>query len=279
MKTGDPLFTHLVHQVDFDVALDFAYAGSSQIAGTYDVSADVTSTSGWSHHLTLMSARSFSGDHATGSAVLDLNEISQLQREFARETGLDPAGTNVAVTSHVHAAGSADGTAVTLDNAATMNFSFSDVAFLPAHGDASTPSNSAAAIGTKSGAVAIAGRHATALKVGPAEVPFTAARVLSILGIAAFLAGAALALRAHARRVALGETAAIDARYGPLLVTADDIPGGQDRSVVTVESMRMLARLAQQHDQLILHARNARRDEYAVLTDSAVYRYRATQPA
>ena len=272
VNTGDPIFTRLVKTVD--IGLDYtlhADEAPRQVTGTYQVVANVSSATGWSHSVALTPVRAFSGSRLHAQAPLRLEALQALEARFSRETGLVTTAAAISIAPRVHIQGVIAHTPFSGNVASKLDFQL-----LP---DEMTPASSAdaakGASAQRAGSVMIATMRRADVELWKFNVPGDAARVALLVALALGLAGAAALLAIDRRRVALGEIDAINRRYGRLLIAVDAIPPTGDRTMVRVESMRALARLAHLNEQPIVHASRPGGHRFALATDGVMYHYDA----
>jgi signal peptidase I len=272
---GDTVYEKLVSRVNVNLASDFVYRGSSHVDGTYDIVADVGGGSGMHGSIPLAVHQPLTGDHLHVSAPLDLHAVRDLLAQFASETGLGAPQATVDVVASVHLDGVLDRQKIAIDNAAKIEFTYTPVVFGPAAlPGAPSHDNRQPVVATKSGVLGgSGGTRGGTVSLGITKVPVGVARLASIFAMAFVLAAAAVAARMHRRRLRGGELGAIESRYRRYLVPTTQIPVMRDRAVVEVASMNVLVRLAEAQAEVILHASTGPGEEFAVVTDSAVYVY------
>jgi hypothetical protein len=273
VDTGDPIFTRLVTKVDIGLRYDLrSDAATKGVRGTYQVMADVASATGWSQSIPLTAKRSFSGSAFTAHAPLRLAQLQALEARFSDETGLATTTATVTITPRVHALGEIAATSFSGDATAKLVLQLSPQSMTTA---APGTADADAADTTRNGSVTIATAQPAGMTLGMLTLPPDTARLLLFLAFAGALAAAAATLAIDRRRVTLGELDAIQRRYGRLLIAVDTIPHPSGRSSVRVESMRSLARLAEVHQQPIVHAETADGHRFVLATDAIVYSYDA----
>jgi signal peptidase I len=273
VRTGDPIFTQLVKRVDINLGYDFrAAANAHRVEGTYDVIAVIASGNGWHRSLSLARARPFSGDRLHATATLDLGTIRSLETRFTEETGLDASQAVVSIAPHVRVTGNIAGAPISADIASKLDFQLSPVEMILKSAAVGTDATQA----TKDGSVTITTVRAHALSLWKVDVSAELARLLSLIAAALVIGTAAAITSLDRRRITRGEVTAIIGRYGRLLIATRSLPPTDERTMIRVDSMRALARLANLHEELIIHASASGRHRFALFTDTAVYVYEAT---
>jgi signal peptidase I len=270
VKTGDPVFTKLVRNVNFELGIKTGFEGQAAIVqGTYDIDATVATGNGWKRTVALATNVPFTGPDVRGAAPLDLDAIDQLLAQFSTETGLDAATADISVRPHVHTTGIFDGTKVTLDNNdAHLDFRLG-AGMLRLGGKDDEPAKPP----LKNGGVPRISAQSNMVAIGPLELSVDTLRAITLVAFAGVFAGAAFALSAHQKRRDRGEVGAILARYGSFLVDTPEPPRAGGRTVVRMGSMRALARIADRQEELVLHGPTATGHRFEVVTDGAIYVY------
>jgi signal peptidase I len=271
VHTGDPVFTKMIPAVTFD--LNYAFTTPQglvhEVRGTSQIVAQVSTAANWQREIPLTAVRTFGGDKLHRTATLDLGALRAIQLAFTAETGLDASTASVRVVGKVHLDGTAEGTPIAGDLAPKVDFTLTPVELIP-----KLPSDGTAAAGlsvTKTGSVVQAIPRPRTFGLGPVRIPNGPARLLTLLLLAAVLAGCIVAFSLDRERPTKDAAARIVARYRHLLVTADAIPALHRRPVVRVDSMRDLARLAKLHDELVVHADESGVHRFALFTDPVAY--------
>ena len=271
ITTGDPIFLRLADHLGIVVDYTFHSAVASRhVRGTYQVMADVESATGLSRSVPLGGEKAFSGGHVHGVAMLDLEQLLALEARFSDETGLATTQATVSVKASVHVAGDLASAPFSGDVKSNMDFQLTAVEMTPI----SAGARSAGAINS-AGSVATAGVQAGELTLWKLHLSAENARLALLVAFALALCGFAAVLVTDRKRVALGEVDAIVRRYGRLLIPVTAVPPPGDRGVVNVDSMRALSRLAELHEQPIVHAAGTRAHRFALSTDTIVYCYEA----
>jgi signal peptidase I len=271
IATGDPVFTRLVDRVGIDLDYGFRSAASARhVAGTYQMIMNIKSATGLSRSVPLTPTRPFAGNHVRGHATLDLNQVRALETRFSNETGLATSQATVTVEAGVRIAGKLATTPFSGAVTTKMDFQLTAIEMIPS-------SASARSAGTvkSAGSVVSASVRAGELSLWKLHLAAETARLALLVAFALALAAAATVLAVDRKRIALGELDAILRRYGRILIPVSSVPRPGDRGVVQVESMRALARLAELHEQPIVHAAAARSHRFALSTDTSVYCYDA----
>jgi signal peptidase I len=280
VRTGDPVFLHLVDRLDVEVhytitsgGLSPASASEPVVRGTIGASAEVTGPGGWTGHLTSVRPVDFSGSSANVAVPLDLTKLPALEQAFGSETGVSLVDPDIVVTPVVHVHGTMSG--VTLNDIfkPTLTFQVSgqvlDVTTTSAGNGGSNSGQMAANLagsvehGTLIPAhMSILGRS---LAVGTARQLGLTGLLLSVL----LLFGAVFWRR---RRLGMEESDRIRATYGRDLVSLSSNPESAAPFVVDVETFDELAQLARRYDCVILQWAHTDGRTYYVESGTTLYR-------
>ncbi len=249
-----PVFRKLTDGVD----VHYAYQGNP---GSVTVTAELSSQGGWRSSVALIPATAFPGNRYEDTVHLDLKAIDARAQAAAAATGIPTGPVTIALTTRVHNATGDD--------------------FQPALKFNLTPLQLNLAGGPNDLTVTRTGRSDTAPASPPAigvagvTVPVAAARVLSLIALAAAaLAGTALVLFAR-RRAPRGETETIRRRYGSMLARVQPMPIPAGHRVIDVTTFPTLAKLADRYGLLVLHWARSDVETFIVQDENTTYRYRA----
>lgn len=265
VQTGDSVFLKLVDVIDVQVASDFVAAGAHDVAGTIGLHAEVRDDAGWQQRLELAPPVAFRGTHAETSGRLDLRTLSERVTRARMLTGESNRVTTVDVVADVAVTGALGNQSIDVGAAPRLSFRLDSLRLTPAAEDAFEPS--------VAGAVQVAQHTSRRVEVAGVGLPVSSARrfgiVVSLIGGCGALV-AAMAMRRHLRN----EPDRIAVRYGGRVVPVRAVDADNGRTILEVDAMRDLVRLADQHGTLLLHERDADGDTYRFDIDGLTYRYR-----
>lgn len=293
-STGEPLFTHLVNDVDLRFDYTFATKARHSLTGRGSFLLLMVASDGWHRTLTLGSPTYFKGDRATIASTLDLGSLLELMHDIEANTRVD-SGFTFTLMPTVTVSGSVENVPLSTSFSPTLQFSLDsgEVSLEGIESLASakhelltgggtggagplTPSVSGSATGSQ--------LEPGTLALGPVHVPVSTARTLALgaIGVilAALLAALALirpvlALMAPRRR---DEAATIRARYRHLIVPVERVSQLPGVAVIDVADMDALARIAEHYDRSILHEATAEGDAFWVTDESGQFRYALGAP-
>lgn len=275
IKTNDPIFLSIVHQLDVHIAYRLDSSASSTVAGTMEVLLNLTGPGGWSRQLVLVPSTHFVGDRTSTDVTLNLRQLQKLMTRIATLTGngaFEELTATVQPVAHVN--GKLGGHPLSASYEPGLGFHFQGPVLQPTAPPSSATGASAQAPNyTKSqpGVVATPGTAPATLTVLGVSPQIVLLRWISLLGLLA--SGAATAFFYLSRRSEpFQETAHIQSKYGHLIVP---IVAGEDLGwpPVDVPSIKSLVRLAESGQRLILHTRSDNVDTYLVNDEGTVYRY------
>ncbi len=287
--TGEPLFTHLVNDVNLRFDYTFATDAKHALSGRGSFLLLMVASDGWHRTLQLGSPTYFRGDHAIIRSTLDLGALLELTHSIEASTHVDSAYT-FTLMPIVTASGTVESVPLRATFSPAIQFSF-DSGEVSLEGGESLASSrnklltgaSASAGGplkpSASGSATGSQPEPNTLPLGPWHMSVSTARTLALSAIgvilAALLAALALirpilALMAPQRR---DEAASILARYGGLIIPVAHITPLRGVPVIDVADMDALARIAEHYDRSILHETTAAGSAFWVADESGQFRY------
>ncbi|HUA47600.1 MAG TPA: signal peptidase I [Solirubrobacteraceae bacterium] len=282
IRTGDPIFLSLVHQLAIPVHYTFTSGAGHNILGTEEIVLQLTSQSGWGRTMVLTPPTRFTGDSTSTVVPLDLGRLESLVGKVAGVTGMPTSGYTIAIEPKIHISGAVGGQPLNLNFDPAMNFEVEPLQLVPESASTtsgSSTASSAAGAGSSPSALTATqpGRVGTPIST-PASITFlgvsvnvSALRWISLLGLV-MSAIAALLLYLRKRGEPFEESVRIQSQYGHLIVP---VVTGEDLGwpPVDVPNIKALARLAESGQRLILHSRSDDVDTYMVNDEGTVYRY------
>jgi signal peptidase I len=279
VRTGDPIFLTLVHQLGVHVNYQFVSAAPNNLIGTEKIILRLTGQSGWSHRVVLTPATRFTGDSTQAVVTLDIRRIQSLLGRVSSLTGMLGSDYTISVVPELHITGTVGGHPLNTSFSPTLNFGFGGVQLL-AQGVSGTASSAGppsagtapgALSATRGGAFGTPGTAPTTITVIGISPEVSLLRWVSILGLLLSAACAAL-LYLRKRGEPFDEGVRIQSQYGHLIVP---VVAGEDLGwpPVDVPNIKALVRLAESGQRLILHSRAAGVDTYMVNDEGTVYRY------
>jgi signal peptidase I len=262
VRSGDPLFFNLLHDVSVGFEYKLDAADARDVRGTAALSAVLADGRGWRRTIVLEPQTSFTGSAVALRGTLDLDRIQSLLHLFQEQTGVEGDSYSLRIVPRVQARGVVADAPVSTSYAPALAFRV-DTNGMQLDTKSLDRSDPGALPRTVS-------NHLPKLLFG---LPVGMARLIGGLGLLAALAGALLAYLRITRGRSRDEAAWIEARYGSLLVSGSARHRLWDETVVTVDSFDALARIARTHDRLVLHERVDGGHLYSLEDAGVLYRY------
>jgi len=277
ISTGQPLFLSLVQEAAVRFAYRFESKTPNHLSGRVSLSAKLAAPDGWQHTLPLAAPQPFTGGTASVEGALDLVEAKALVSDVAKLSSASGQTYTLTLTPHVRVAGTVDGRPIQETFAPSLPFLLDSNQLQLQPGTAGGPASATLLTQSTSGS-------------GPVLVPNTItlpklrlavarARRLSLYGVAGTLVLLLGSQLVWLCRRARDEAAAIDHRFGELIIDVTDTPQGLELPTVTLGSIDSLAQIAQQAGRMILHLRHEQSDVYFVEDNGFVYTFQTTAPA
>jgi len=269
-----PIYFRLANQVRVAFDYDLQATGASDVAGTYRLVAVVGDGRGWRRTMVLRPTAGFSGPSFHAAGALSLSGVQALIGRFEEATGLEGSAYELRIRAEAQVRAVMDGVGVRDEFAPELVFDVDDHAVrprTPERGDPFRPVETATAPRPVTGPnrVRLLGLSAdvTALRV--------AGLLLGVFGLAT------LAVALAARRTAPVESPAqrIALRYGSRILDVERIEPRPDERIVRMTDIRDLARIAENLDAPILHAREGGLHRYLVQEGATTYTYELADTA
>jgi signal peptidase I len=273
VKTGDPIFLDLVHQLAVKVDYTLTTSASHSVSGTERVLLRLTGPTGWTRSIILAPATKFTGDHTSTDVALDIPRVQSLLDQVQKLTGIPAmSGYTIAVVPQVHIKATVAGQPVKTSYDPALSFGLGPLQLEPGSSAAGSGSQSGGGVRqSRNGSVSSASKTSNTLNVLGVSPSVEMLRWSSLLGLV--LAGVGVLLTFLLKRSEpFEETVRIQAQYGHMIVP---IVGGEDLGwpPVDVPTINALVRLAESSDRLILHNRSDNIDTYLLNDEGTVYRY------
>ena len=280
VRTGDPLFTHVVHSIQLAFAYRFASSAPHRLAARGALSATVASTSGWRTTIPLSASTPLHGNSGTIRARMDLDSLLALVSRVESATAVRGSYT-LTIAPRITLAGEVAGTPLSGTFAPASKFALNSLEIRPVAANGA-PSEAAQAPTSfehsEAGATEAKLSRPAQLAVGPLSMTVTAARAIALSGLAVVAACALAAALVLARPRRRGPTAAILSRYGSLIVPVSTVWQQPGVPMIDVEDIDSLARIAAHYERSILHERAEYGDAFWVCDESGQFRYAVLDP-
>jgi uncharacterized protein DUF5305 len=276
VRTGDTVFTKLVHRLTFTADYRFDSALPHALRSRAKFVATLQSQQGLSRTFPLERTRAFTGDRWRGRGTLDLDGIRAAIDGYERSTGVLGDSYTIDVSALVYSHGVVGGESVQTTFAPTpVAFSLDAMKLKlldPVQtGAADAPPPDPLHV-TASGSVV----HTApaSLTLGPMHVGVARTRTIGLIGAAGSLLVALLGLALLLARGQGGgdELSRILRRYDSWLIqVASPLAAAQVVELTTIES---LGRLAEYYDRAILHHADGGSHTFAIEREGTLYCYR-----
>jgi signal peptidase I len=277
VTTADPIFTQIVHQVDFS----FDYATDASMNGTLALTAALVGPSGWTTPLGTGPVASVRDGKGVATVSVDLATAQAALDQFTTATGVKAASTALVITPAVKVVGATAGHPIS--GTFTGNLTMSDTAdqLVVASSEPASSSSGSASDGAKAPNplvtsspldVKVASNRPRTVPVLGHHISVTVARIaLGVLVLATICW--VLAMLIGSRDAGRAEDDVISAlrQYGDRIVDAESIP--LEGPIVELTSLAALHSVAERYDRVILHTVRGERHSYVVRDELSWYRY------
>ncbi|MEA2219851.1 MAG: signal peptidase [Solirubrobacteraceae bacterium] len=271
--TGDTIFLRLAHRVRVRVDYRLVTAAPHRLTRTMRIAARLTSPSGWTRDVTLLSPTRFEGDAVSSEVTLDMTRLRALVDRAQTLTGSTTGGAyTLAIVPRVDLAGTLGGQPLTSDFGPQLSFAVDDLQMRPSGSTA--PGVMGGFTPRRSRTVAVAASVPATLGDGGHALPVAVVRWIALVGT--LLAAVGLVLGSLARLRGLADpNAQIQSRYEHLIVPISGIALDPHHPPIEVTSFGALAQLAERSERLILHHHRDDGDTYLIDDEGTLYRYQA----
>jgi hypothetical protein len=271
VQTGEPVFRQITSAVDVQFAYHLAAEQPSVVRGSSRLVAEVSDTSGWKRVIELQPSTEFSGTAFTAQGSVDLARIQALIDNFERQTGIQRQQYALALVAHTVVEGSLSGQELRDEFAPRLEFLLDRQQLqLAQAGGKNEPLAQ-----SRQGLLKRTSQQPNTLILLGLTLEVASARRVAVAGLCLALSGGLLLGYLMSRAKQAGEPARIQHRYGPLLIAIrDSQPGGG--ATIDVSTIDDLAKLAEQHGLMIMHAQNGAEHNYFVYDGKLSYRYQLT---
>ena len=280
LVTGDPVYLKAVSALRVTYAYSIAASGAPEgFTGAEQLVATVSNGLGLARDVPLEPVQHFAGSAFRTTATLDLATLEAVAATFDSFLGTSGASYTVSLSPHVVVRGRLGAVPLKaiFDEPTKFTMTPSELVTAGTTGASRSVALGKPVVTGSSGSVPLpAGRPAT-LFLG---FTVSAARILSLVLLAASLAaGALLGLPLLREAISDDERVRIATRHGSTLVEVDALPDSGGLAVVDLSSFEGLVHVARRLECPILHRRAHAADDYAVVDNGTLYRYRLADAA
>jgi signal peptidase I len=270
VRPGEPIFPKLTCFMNVGFTYNLTGSGLGQVNGSQQMFARVSDAqSGWQRTIPMSQTTAFGGSSYFATSTLDLCQVQSLVSLVEQETGLHPNTYTLEIITHVEFAGSLAGNAVSDTFDPTLVFKFDKAHFYlaPAAGQVD-PLHS-----TKAGIAGNPNPQANTLSVGGLNLDIRMLRVICLLGLSFSVLGLSLIGILFYNIASPDQEARIRLKYGALLVDIFERDLELAASIININSMEDLVKLAERHGSMILHMKKGAADHYLVQYNGTAYRH------
>jgi signal peptidase I len=297
LVTGDPVYPALVPALDVAASYRVTTSAGAALEGTRSVDAVLATQDGWTRTIPLVPPRPFRGDGFDVTAHLDLAEFARVIRDVEAATQVPIGGYTLTVRVDVHLSGAVAGQPVDQRVAPALAFTVNDhVVRLARSGtpDAGGAQAAGPSATGGSGSDGRAGRPQVTETAGSVQVPDRVPSAFTLRGhrvlttelrwwppaVGGVLVLVFLALAGRGRRQGRGddEFARRLTQYQPHLLRTEQVPPVNGRTVIDLESIDALARVAERYERFILHSECGPEHNFVVDDGTSLYRFRTVAP-
>jgi signal peptidase I len=282
LVTGDPVYLALVPALDVAGSYRLTTSAAAALGGTRAVDAVLSTPDGWSRTMPLVPSSPFSGNAFDVTAHLDLAEFTRVIRAVESATQVPIGGYTLTVRFDVHLAGSVAGQPVDQRIAPALTFAVDDHLVRLTQTQSGAPATGDPQVTEQAGSVRVPDRAPTAFTVGGHGVPTTDLRWWPpAVGGVLLLVSLGLGLAGRRRRPGQedDEFGRRLTRYQPHLLDTEPVAPAADRTVIDLDSIDALARVAERYERFILHSESGPEHNFLVDDGTTLYRYRTEDAA
>lgn len=278
--TGDPVYLALVPALDIAVSYRLTTSAVAALRGTRSVRAVLATTDGWSRTVSLVPAARFRGNAFAVTAHLDLADLARMIHDVQATTGVPIGACTLTVRVDVHLAGAVAGQPVDQRMAPVLAFSADDYLMrLPQTQPGASVTGPQ--VTETTGSVQVPERVPAAFTLRGYRVAATELRwwppaegaVLALLSL-----GLALAGRRRRQDPTDAGTDQSLTRYEPHLLHTEPVAPAHGRTVIDLDSIDALARVAEHYERFIAHSESGPEHNFLVDDVTTLYRYRRGEP-
>ena len=297
--TGDPVYLALVPALEVAASYRVTTSAAVALRGMRSVDAVLSTPDGWSRTVPLVPAGPFRGNAFDVTAHLDLAEFARVIRDVEGATHVPIGGYTLTVRVDVHLAGAVAGQPVDQRIAPALAFSVDDhlvrltqnQSGTPATGEPQPAGESAAGgsgsdetagrpqVTETAGSVRVSDRVPAAFTLRGHRVPAAELRWWPpAVGGVLLLVCLGLGLAGRGRRQGrVDDEFGHLNRYEPHLLHTEPVAPADGRTVIDLDSIDALARVAERYERFILHSESGPEHNFLVDDGTTLYRYRTEE--
>ena len=271
IQPGEPLFRRLTDSFMVGFAYELLAANAADLAGSYQLYAEVSDTNGWKRTVLLEPETEFTGSSFSVNSTLMLSDIQKVITGFETQTGLDRARYILSIKPVVQIQGTISGYGFQDRFAPALSFLIDDLQVQLLIDDPLNTQNS------------LQQRHVSMIPRTVVEpnvisllafdLPVPLARVISSVGLGVSVLVISLIGSQINRIIQQGEAARNELMYAPLMIEMEKGTELPPKPLVKVTAIDDLAKLAERNQGMILHDAREQTHHYYVEVPDATFHY------
>jgi len=270
IKSGDPIFTKSTCAVAVNFQYNLIAAQAENITGTYQLTAILSEeVSGWQRVIPLQEETAFSGTAFGTSTGLDLCKISSLTQSLEQGTDFHPGTYTLIISPNIKIDGKVSGRALKGTFNSDLTFRYDHVKFYLLREEAQ--GNPMALV--KAEVLGETRKESNTLLLLGKEASIPTLRWMVLFGLLASFSGLVwlgLRLQSLSR---LDQEKFLHIRYGSMMIDIQNADALLPSTMIDVQSMDVLAKLAERCNAMILHEAGPGPAAYYVQVGGTTYRF------
>ena len=280
IRSGEPVFPNHTCLLNIDFSYFISGTQLQGVSGSHQLYAHVLDEkSGWKRTIPLNQGGTFNGNAFASTGALDLCQVELLVASMEEQTGMHASNYKLEIIAPVLVSGFVSGTNITDSFIPTLTFRFDEVHFYLENSDKSDAAFTFTKVGANNMASSQQINYITLLGL---KFSVESVRILSIIGLLSSICiFGVIAMYVYILAQDNPEYL-LRLKYNNLLVDVQGTTFEPASPVVDVDSIETLAKLAENHNAMILHIAHPFLNDYLVQTTQSTYRYsvnRKGQPA
>jgi signal peptidase I len=270
IQSGEPIFPALTCSINIKFKYTLAAEALENISGTYQLTALLANPqSGWQRTIPLQEQAVFTGNGFDTQAKLDLCAVENLVESFEQITTLHPSYYALSINPQVHVTGQIAGRALDSTFEPNLAFQYDRTQFyLVAQSQVANP-----LIPGEAGTLHEEKQVPNTFSLFGLQLKVPILRTIAVIGLVLSLSGLAilgLQLEYIARH---DHETFIRMKYDPLVIDVEETGLHDNMQLIEVNSIDDLAKLAENHNEMILHGSKADTEHYLVHVNGVAYVY------
>jgi hypothetical protein len=274
VQTGEPLFRKLASALSADFRYRLESEQPGELRGTYRLVAELGALNGWKRTIELQPQQIFSGHSFIAYGVLDLAQVQALIEHLEQQTAMQRQQYILAIVPEVHVEGTLAGQALRDEFAPRLEFRVDELQIQLIKGDGSVQDSLKP---SKPGLLKRTQTESNTLALLGLTLDVTTARWAALIGLALALAGVGVIGVPMLQTMRRDAAVRIRMKYGALIVDVVGADRRADEGAIELVSIDDLAKLAEKHGAMILHAADDTADRYMVHDGTISYYYQFTE--